>query len=143
MTDVVSKEVRSKMMSGIRSVSKLEKLVTKSLWNKGLRFQRNTKDLMGKPDISIKKYKVVVFIDSCFWHSCPLHATKPKSNSEFWDSKLKANAKRDRVVNEYYIENGWSILRVWEHEFKTDFEYTVQKIFEYLLECKASKLKGG
>lgn len=66
MPDVVSKEKRSEMMAGIKSISKLEDRVASTLWRKGLIFRRNSKSLMGKPDISIKKYKLVIFIDSCF-----------------------------------------------------------------------------
>lgn len=139
MTDVVSKEVRSRMMSNIRSVSKLEILVTKELWKKGARFRRNTKTLMGHPDISIHKYKVVIFIDSCFWHSCPLHQVIPKSNTSFWLEKFKTNSERDYKVNDFYLTNGWNLLRIWEPELRENFEMAVQRIYDYIIECKKGK----
>src|SRR5699024_2138727 len=116
MADVLNIEQRRKNMKAIKSISKLESIVSNELWNKGYRFRRNTKDLFGKPDISIKKYKVVIFIDSCFWHQCPMHGNIPKTNTEFWKKKLKRNVERDKEVSEYYIEKNWYIKRVWEHE---------------------------
>ncbi len=123
-------------MSAIRSVSKLEDEVCRALWNKGIRFRRNSKKLLGKPDISIKKYKIVIFIDSCFWHQCPLHANMPKSNVDYWEAKLDRNKMRDAVVTNYYKENGWNILRIWEHELKEGFDRTIEKISFFINNCK-------
>jgi DNA mismatch endonuclease (patch repair protein) len=78
--DNLTQAQRRKNMQAIKSRSKLEAKVTKSLWQKGIRFRKNVKSLPGKPDIAIKKYKVVIFIDSCFWHVCPIHGNSPKSN---------------------------------------------------------------
>ncbi|CAI6236913.1 DNA mismatch endonuclease Vsr [Bacillus subtilis] len=85
--DKMSKESRSNVMKSIKSVSQLENLVASALWNRGYRFRRNTKSLFGKPDLSIKKYKVVIFIDSCFWHFCPVHGRISKSNTDYWNAK--------------------------------------------------------
>lgn len=123
-------------MQAIKSQSELENSVTKSLWKKGIRFRKNVKNLYGKPDIAIKKYKVAIFIDSCFWHACPIHGTCPKSNQEFWDKKLQQNVERDKKVNDYYEKEGWNILRVWEHEIKKDFDLTVDKIFMFINNTK-------
>ncbi|WP_412728501.1 hypothetical protein [Geobacillus stearothermophilus] len=71
-------------MKAIKSRSQLEDTVSKALWREGYRFRKNDKTLLGKPDISIKKYKVAIFIDSCFWHGCPLHGNMPESNREYW-----------------------------------------------------------
>ncbi|MFC5602449.1 very short patch repair endonuclease [Sporosarcina koreensis] len=95
MADNMSKEQRSYTMSRIKSKSKLEDIFASMLWRKGLRFRRNVKTLKGKPDIAIAKYKVVIFVDSCFWHVCPLHFIQPKSNKDYWDKKLKRNQERD------------------------------------------------
>ena len=59
---------------------------------------------------------VAVFIDGCFWHSCPEHGVRPKSNTEYWDAKLERNALRDKEVNTALKERGWKVLRFWEHE---------------------------
>ncbi|MBS4214163.1 very short patch repair endonuclease [Neobacillus rhizophilus] len=131
MADNLTKDQRSKNMKAIKSKSALENRVTKALWKMGFRFRKNV-NIFGKPDIAIKKYKIVIFIDSCFWHCCPLHGNMPKSNKDYWEKKLERNKKRDIEVNKYYEEKGWCILRVWEHEFKKDFDTTVKKIAEFI-----------
>ncbi|MEK5321806.1 very short patch repair endonuclease [Paenibacillus polymyxa] len=139
MSDVVSKEKRSEMMAGIKSVSKLENRVASELWKKGLRFRRNDKSLPGKPDISIKKYKLVIFIDSCFWHQCPLHSNIPKNNREFWKKKLLGNVERDKKVTGHYVSSEWKILRIWEHDFKTEFDKTVSLIADFIIRNRKSE----
>ncbi len=136
MTDVMSDEQRRKNMQAIRSISKLEGIVTKELWKRGLRYRRNSKNLFGKPDISLKKYKVVIFIDSCFWHCCPQHGNMPKTNQEFWEKKLNRNKDRDKEVNKYYIERGWNIKRIWEHEIKDNLNKTIDDVIQFIKEAK-------
>ncbi|MEW9053959.1 MAG: very short patch repair endonuclease [Neobacillus sp.] len=135
MTDNLTKEQRTKNMKAIKSQSALENKVSKALWNMGFRFRKNAK-LFGKPDISIKKYKIVIFIDSCFWHSCPIHGNIPKSNTDYWVKKLERNKLRDIEVNKFYQENNWNQLRVWEHEFKEDFNSALNKIASYIQETQ-------
>ena len=77
--------------------------------------------MFGTPGISIKKYKIVIFIDSCFWHVCPLHGNHATRNLEFLEKKLLRNQQRDIEVNEYYLSHGWNIKRICEHEIKQDF----------------------
>lgn len=72
--------------------------------------------LEGKPDFVFPKLKLAVFVDGCFWHGCPLHATQPKSNSDFWQTKLARNRARDRFVTRTLRTHGWKVLRIWEHE---------------------------
>jgi len=96
--DKYDKATRSRMMRAVKSKStRLEDKVAHELWKRGFRFRRNVKDLYGKPDIAIKKYKVVVFIDSCFWHGCKEHCRMPESNKEFWEKKIVQNMERDNV----------------------------------------------
>ena len=132
MVDTLSKEQRRKNMQAIRSQSKLENQVSREIWKRGLRFRKNDKSLFGKPDISIKKYKIVIFIDSCFWHSCPIHGNMPKTNVEYWEKKLNKNIRRDLEVNQYYKEKGWNVLRIWEHNIKKDFQNTIEQIIEFI-----------
>jgi DNA mismatch endonuclease, patch repair protein len=136
LVDVMTKEQRRNNMKAIKSVSKLEDIVSSELWKKGIRFRRNTKNLFGKPDISIKKYKVVIFIDSCFWHQCPIHGNLPKTNSSFWKKKLDRNVERDKEVNEYYKDSGWKIKRVWEHEIKDDLEKVEKELVVFITSAK-------
>lgn len=134
MTDNLTKEQRHKNMTNIRSTNtKIEKDVTKALWNLGYRFRKNVKTLPGKPDIAIQKYKIVIFLDSCFWHKCPEHFKKPKSNLEYWEPKIKRNIERDSQINQYYKDHNWHILRIWEHEIKkTNFQNTIEKIKNFI-----------
>jgi DNA mismatch endonuclease, patch repair protein len=134
--DKITKETRSENMRAIKSQSKLENRVSTALWKMGFRFRKNDKTLFGKPDISIKKYKVVIFIDSCFWHACPEHGNMPKTNIEFWSKKLERNKNRDIIVQSHYREKGWNILRIWEHEIKEDFNGTIKKITNFILKFK-------
>lgn len=67
-------------------------------------------------DIAFTKARVAVFVDGCFWHGCPVHGTRPRSNSEWWQTKLAANRARDRDSDRLLGELGWSVVRIWEHE---------------------------
>lgn len=137
MADNLSKEDRQKNMRAIKARrTKLEEKVTRELWKRGLRFRKNVNDLMGKPDIAIKKYKTVIFLDSCFWHQCPIHSNKPKTNKEYWLKKLERNKERDKEVTQYYIEKGWQILRIWEHDIKEDFDRTIAKIINFINDAR-------
>ena len=137
MPDKVSKETRHNIMKSIKSThSKIENIVTKSLWHKGIRFRRNVKDLPGKPDIAIKKYKIVIFIDSCFWHGCELHCKLPKSNIAYWKKKIESNMQRDMIINKYYSENGWNIMRAWEHQLKDNLPETILSIYNFIINAK-------
>ncbi|MCR2823322.1 very short patch repair endonuclease [Lederbergia panacisoli] len=139
MADNMSKLDRTKTMKAIRSQSRLENLLTKRLWHRGYRFRKNANSLFGKPDISIRKYKIVIFIDSCFWHVCPIHSTWPKSNREYWENKLLRNQQRDNEVNEHYIKNGWHIKRIWEHEIKKDLIGVVEDVSSFIDNVKKNK----
>lgn len=80
-------------------------------------WRRNQK-LIGKPDFTFIRERVVVFVDGCFWHGCPKCYKRPKSNRKFWDEKIAANRKRDRQVNRELRELGWRVVRVWQHQLK-------------------------
>lgn len=137
MSDKVSKEIRSKNMAAIHNKgTKLEEMVSKKLWTLGFRFRKNVSGLLGKPDIVIKKYKIVIFIDSCFWHGCTIHAKIPTTNESFWRDKINKNRMRDMEVTDYYQRNGWNILRVWEHEIYKDFDITMEKIKTFIWHAK-------
>lgn len=100
MVDTVSKERRREIMQSVRSQSSLENLVSRELWRRGIRFRKNVRSLFGTPDIAIKKYKIVIFIDSCFWHACELHGRLPKSNQEFWKKNwIETNKEIKRCKN--------------------------------------------
>ena len=86
-----------------------------------------------RPDFVFRKQRTVIFVDGCFWHGCPKHATKPKNNRAFWQRKLAANKTRDRVVTRTLRTQGWRVLRVWEHELaKKNETQLVRRILERL-----------
>lgn len=122
MADIKSPEQRSINMSHIPSKNtKPEELVRKYLFAKGFRYRKNDKRYPGKPDIVLPKYKVVVFVNGCFWHmhSGCAAARVPKSNSEFWERKLYGNAIRDYKNYEKLKNMGWNVIVVWECEIST------------------------
>lgn len=140
MVDIFSKETRSKIMSSIRGKNTLiEDMVAKELYNNQIRFSKNVKSLLGTPDIAIKKYKIVIFLDSCFWHCCPEHFKMPKTNKEYWQNKIAKNIQRDAKIMQYYKDNNWNILRVWEHEIMQNFKETINKIITFIQISKALK----
>lgn len=136
MGDTLSEEQRKRNMQAIRSQSKLENRVSRELWKRGLRFRKNDNSLFGKPDIAIKKYKIVIFIDSCFWHVCELHGNRPKSNQEYWVKKLARNKARDIEVNEYYKARNWHVKRIWEHEIKKNLNEVVNELVDFINNVK-------
>ena len=102
--------------------TKPEELVAKYLFLRGLRYRRNVKILPGKPDIVLKKYKTVIFVNGCFWHlhkGCK-YFVWPESNREFWRNKLLKNKERDKTVKEALEKSGWQVLVIWECELKHD-----------------------
>ena len=119
MVDRLTKKERSRNMSRIRgSNTKPEILVRSFLHKKGFRFRLHAKDLPGKPDIVLKKYRTAIFVDGCYWHrhqGCKL-AYNPKSRKDFWQSKFEDNVRRDKKVNKMYEIIPWNIIRIWQCE---------------------------
>ena len=85
-------------------------------------------DLPGTPDLAFPKARVAVFVDGCFWHSCPVHYVAPKTNQEYWECKRRANVARDRAADSDRRDMGWEPLRVWEHEINDSLEDIVTRI---------------
>jgi DNA mismatch endonuclease, patch repair protein len=129
MVDIVSKEIRSKTMRAIRSKdTKIECTINSKLREQKLRFKRNVNSLPGKPDFALKKYKLAVFVDSCFWHGCKLHCRMPQTNTDYWSAKITRNRKRDKKVNLWYFKQKWVLLRFWEHDIEHNLEKCVKAI---------------
>jgi DNA mismatch endonuclease (patch repair protein) len=123
MVDIVDKETRSRMMSGIRGKNTLPEItVRKYLHSKGLRYRLHVKTLPGKPDLVLPKYRLALFIHGCFWHrhkGCR-YATTPASNPEFWQKKFEANVQRDKEVTRQLKHAGWRVLVIWECEINDE-----------------------
>lgn len=117
MADIVTREKRSSMMRGIRSKNtKPEVELRKLLFRMGFRFRLHRKDLPGKPDIVLPKWKTVIFVHGCFWHrheGCRLAAI-PKTRTEFWQKKFAGNVARDRRNRDLLLSTGWRVAIVWE-----------------------------
>lgn len=132
MTDIVSKKKRSEIMSKIRSKdSKIEVAFRKELWKHGFRYRKNAASYFGKPDLVLKKYKTVIFIDSCFWHGCKTHCRIPSVRKKYWVEKIDRNKARDKEVSKYYKQLHWQIFRIWEHDQKESVQY-LDKIIKSL-----------
>lgn len=132
MTDVLTSSQRSYCMSQIRGRdTKPEIALRKALWGLGYRYRLESR-LPGKPDVVFPRYRVVLFIDGCFWHKCPEHFQMPKNNREFWNRKLTANVVRDRQIDKQLLEAGWKVIRIWEHQVKTDLVGAVETVVSVL-----------
>ena len=120
MPDNHSKEVRSMNMSHIRSTnSKPEEIVRKYLFSKGLRYRKNVRTLPGKPDIVLRKYKTIIFVNGCFWHKHDCgRFVMPSSNIEYWTKKINRNVERDKSNTEQLEAQGWRVLTIWECQLK-------------------------
>ena len=115
--DTVSKEKRSEIMSKVRGKdTKPEKIVRSLLHVMGYRFRLHRKDLPGKPDIVLPKYKTAIFVHGCFWHGheCKHGQNRPKSNAAYWKNKIQSNMHRDKINNIELERLGWKVIVVWE-----------------------------
>ena len=124
-------------MSRIRGKNTgIELLLRKALYKKGVRYRANTNKILGHPDISIKKYKVVVFCDSEFWHGFHFQENedKIKTNRDYWIPKIRRNIARDKEVNEHLSREGYAIVRFWGKEIEEDPEGCADKVLKILLE---------
>lgn len=110
----------AKMKANRGRETKPEVELRSQLHRRGLRFRKDfsikVPDLRVRADIVFPAKRVAVFVDGCFWHGCPEHATQPKANAAFWSSKFAANRRRDEKVNHLLREAGWAVVRVWEHD---------------------------
>nr|WP_263987713.1 very short patch repair endonuclease [Mycolicibacterium novocastrense] len=112
---------RSRNMAGIRRCdTRPEIVLRRALHRLGLRFRKDFPVRIGsktiRPDIVFTKRRVAVFVDGCFWHSCPEHGRRPTVNDEYWGPKLARNMARDQEQTFLLKQEGWSVLRFWEHE---------------------------
>ena len=134
--DNIDKTQRHKNMQRIKSKNtKVEILLRKALWHKGISYRKNYKLLPGTPDIAITKYRIAIFVDGDFWHARG-HQEAPGeqigTNQVFWEKKLKRNVERDREVNEALLDLGWIVLRYWESDIVKNMEACISEIMEYM-----------
>ena len=126
---------RSKIMSKIRGKNtKAELVFRKALWKKGIRYRVDSRSLPGKPDVSIQKFKLAIFIDGEFWHGYdwPERKKSLKSNRDFWIPKIERNMQRDREVNNQLEEKGYTVFRFWTSEIKTNLDKCINDVLVYI-----------
>jgi len=140
MSDIFSKEKRSWLMARVKGRNTApERLVRSLLHGLGYRFRIHRKDLPGRPDIVLPRYKAVIFVHGCFWHvhTCK-RASIPESNRGFWKKKLEGNARRDEDVMRKLDDIGWQHLTIWQCETRKP-ELVLQKLEQFLSELQERK----
>jgi DNA mismatch endonuclease (patch repair protein) len=121
VADVFSKRKRSQIMSRIRSSGSKPERVLRTLVREvtGRSLRYNLSTLPGSPDVVVHSMRLVLFMDGCLWHACPVHGRVPKSNVDFWKKKLEANVRRDRRTRSELRRAGWTVWAYWEHELRS------------------------
>ena len=138
MTDIVSPEVRSRMMAGIRGKNtRLEVRFRRALHAAGYRYRLHVRSLPGSPDLVLAKYSAVCFVHGCYWHRHPgcSYATTPATRTAIWTEKFRANIERDRRQQEKLLAMGWRVAIVWECSLRRSAAASVA-------ECLAEWLHG-
>lgn len=138
MSDIFTKAKRSQVMAAVRGRGNrsTEGAVVALLRRHGITGWRRHQGVLGRPDFVFRREKVAVFVDGCFWHGCPRHGTMPVRNRGFWRAKLERNMARDRRVTRRLRREGWSVVRIWEHDLLKRGEVCVRRI------CRALEARG-
>lgn len=134
MADRWTEDIRSQMMSRVKNRdTKPEVKVRRMLHGMGFRFRLHRRDLPGVPDVVLPRHQKAVFVHGCFWHShnCP-RGKRPSTRTEFWNTKLDTNMKRDRVNHDALEEQGWEVLTIWECELK-DLDALYEKLWHFMV----------
>ena len=120
MADVFSKQKRSDIMSRVKGRGNVatELRLIKIFRQYKITGWRRHLAIYGNPDFVFPKSRLIVFVDGCFWHNCPLHGRIPETNRIFWKRKLEKNKARDLIVNDFLKAKRWVILRLWQHELQ-------------------------
>lgn len=137
--DKLTKEQRKKNMQAVKATgSKIETALAKSLFARGHRYRKNDKTVFGKPDLTFKKLKIAVFVDSEFWHGKDWETKKSdhKSNQAFWYAKIERNIERDEEVNSQLFKDGWIILRFWGADIQKNLPTCIAKIEQKINEAR-------
>lgn len=122
MTDKLSKAERSAIMAKVKSTGNrsTEAVVEAALIEAGIEGWEKQPPLLGKPDFYFPAHRLVVFVDGCYWHGCPKHVRMPASNVAYWNSKIDRNCRRDNRYRRKLRQQGYHVMRVWEHDLKRD-----------------------
>lgn len=133
--DNLTPEQRKKNMQQIRSKdTSIELKLRKELWKRGYRYRKNVKNLPGKPDIALTKYKIAIFCDSEFFHGKDWEVLKPRlensNNSEYWIKKISRNMERDNEINKQLLVMGWTVIRFWGKDILKDIDICIKVVEE-------------
>lgn len=133
--DRITPQQRSKIMAAIRSTNtKPEIRLAKALWHLGYRYRKNNRTVFGTPDLTFKKLKIAIFIDSEFFHGKDWETRKkPQTNAEFWVKKIERNRQRDAEVNVYLESQNWKVLRFWSEDIEKQLQDCVATIEEAII----------
>lgn len=140
--DDLTPEQRRKNMQAIRSTdTSIEIALRTALWHCGVRYRKNYKQLPGKPDIAITKYRIVVFCDSDYWHGYDWENRhqRIKSNRDYWIPKIERNMARDKEITAQLQAMGWIVLRFWEWQIKKRLNECVDVVIKTIAEISSSK----
>ena len=120
----------------------MEVKLASALWKRGYRFRRNSKYVFGKPDFSLKKYRLAIFVDGEYFHGKNWEKEKYriKTNREFWWKKIEGNIERDKKVNQYLKERGWKVIRFWNKEIEKNFDLCLSIIENQIKTLKDDEL---
>ncbi|BDF32294.1 very short patch repair endonuclease [Lachnospiraceae bacterium] len=146
MTDVMTKEQRSKTMSRIhRQDTSIEVKLRKALWNKGYRYRKNYKELPGSPDIVLTKYHICIFCDSEFFHGKDWLVLRPKlergNNPGYWVRKISRNIERDDEVDKKLLFMGWTVIHFWGKDILKNTEACIRVIEETIFEDRLQEVE--
>lgn len=139
--DNLTKEQRRKNMQRIHSKdTTIELTLRKALWKKGYRYRKNFKNIPGKPDIALTKYKIAIFCDSEFFHGKDWEILRPRlengNNSEYWVQKISHNRERDDEINKELLLEGWTVIRFWGKDIKKNLDECIKVIEETVFDLQ-------
>lgn len=143
MADVFPRHKRSEIMSRVRGSGNLAtELCLINIFHEFcvVGWRRNQK-LFGKPDFVFRDERLAIFVDGCFWHGCKAHRSIPKSNVDFWTAKITRNIRRDAVVRKTLNVDGWSVLRIWQHDLRCP-DRVGRRVCRTLNRLRARKVRG-
>jgi DNA mismatch endonuclease (patch repair protein) len=131
--DVFTKKKRSEIMSKIRSKNtKIENVIFRELHRQGIYFQKHYRKVAGRPDVAMPRKKIAIFIDGDFWHGYRFLKIKKRLPRKYWRRKIESNIERDKKNRSILKEQGWKILRIWEHDIVKNKEKILKKIINFL-----------
>jgi DNA mismatch endonuclease (patch repair protein) len=141
MSDIFSKRQRSEIMSKVRSsgnaATELRLIAIFRAFK--LRGWRRKTGTFGNPDFVFHSARLAVFVDGCFWHGCEVHRNIPKTNKSFWSDKIARNKRRDARVRRVLNDEGWSVLRIWQHDLKYP-DRVARRVHRTLLHRRSKKI---